>query len=223
MKSFIAAFVVSAALTVSASAATTSFTDATAFALAAGTLQVETFAGETARSLAGTPSLPSQDFGAFTTTLDSDVGGPFNVVMTSGGVNALGLTNENLQVGLLGGDTFTIKFKTAVIAFGGMFAGVNNGLTGRLRSELLVGGVLSEWLGRTNNTNAGLTARFFGIVSSTPFTEVTFRGLPRSEGFGMDDLRWASAPTPVPLPASGLLLMGAMLAAGLFGRRRARA
>lgn len=218
MKSFIAAFVVSAALTVSASAATTSYTDATAFATAAGMLQVETFAGETARSLAGT-----QDFGAFTTTLDSDVGGPFNVVRTSGGVNALGLTNENLQVGLLGGDTLTIKFKTAVIAFGGMFAGVNNGLTGRLRSELLVGGVLSEWLGRTNNRNAGLTARFFGIVSSTPFTEVTFRGLPRSEGFGMDDLRWASAPTPVPLPASGLLLMGAMLAAGLFGRRRARA
>ncbi|MBD1203953.1 MAG: VPLPA-CTERM sorting domain-containing protein [Rhodobacteraceae bacterium] len=218
MKSFIAAFVVSAALTVSASAATTSYTDATAFATAAGTLQVETFAGETARSLAGT-----QDFGAFTTTLDSDVGGPFNVVMTSGGVNALGLTNENLQVGLLGGDTLTIKFKTAVIAFGGMFAGVNNGLTGRLRSEFLVGGVLSEWLGRTNNSDAGLTARFFGIVSSTPFTEVTFRGLPRSEGFGMDDLRWASAPTPVPLPASGLLLMGAMLAAGLFGRRRARA
>ncbi len=218
MKSFIAAFVVSAALTVSASAATTSYTDATAFATAAGTLQVETFAGETARSLAGT-----QDFGAFTTTLDSDVGGPFNVVRTSGGVNALGLTNENLQVGLLGGDTLTIKFKTAVIAFGGMFAGVNNGLTGRLRSELLVGGVLSEWLGRTNNSDAGLTARFFGIVSSTPFTEVTFRGLPRSEGFGMDDLRWASAPTPVPLPASGLLLMGAMLAAGLFGRRRARA
>jgi hypothetical protein len=218
MKSFIAAFVVSAALTVSASAATTSYTDATAFATAAGTLQVETFAGETARSLAGT-----QDFGAFTTTLDSDVGGPFNVVRTSGGVNALGLTNENLQVGLLGGDTLTIKFKTAVIAFGGMFAGVNNGLTGRLRSELLVGGVLSEWLERSSNTNAGLTARFFGIVSSTPFTEVTFRGLPRSEGFGMDDLRWASAPTPVPLPASGLLLMGAMLAAGLFGRRRARA
>lgn len=218
MKSFIAAFVVSAALTVSASAATTSYTDATAFATAAGTLQVETFAGETARSLAGT-----QDFGAFTTTLDSDVGGPFNVVRTSGGVNALGLTNENLQVGLLGGDTLTIKFKTAVIAFGGMFAGVNNGLTGRLRSEFLVGGVLSEWLGRANNSDAGLTARFFGIVSSTPFTEVTFRGLPRSEGFGMDDLRWASAPTPVPLPASGLLLMGAMLAAGLFGRRRARA
>ncbi|MCZ8335780.1 MAG: hypothetical protein O9328_16090 [Rhodobacteraceae bacterium] len=218
MKSFIAAFVVSAALTVSASAATTSYTDATAFATAAGMLQVETFAGETARSLAGT-----QDFGAFTTTLDSDVGGPFNVVRTSGGVNALGLTNENLQVGLLGGDTLTIKFKTAVIAFGGMFAGVNNGLTGRLRSELLVGGVLSEWLERSSNTNAGLTARFFGIVSSTPFTEVTFRGLPRSEGFGMDDLRWASAPTPVPLPASGLLLMGAMLAAGLFGRRRARA
>jgi hypothetical protein len=218
MKSFIAAFVVSAALTVSASAATTSYTDATAFATAAGMLQVETFAGETARSLAGT-----QDFGAFTTTLGSDVGGPFNVVRTSGGVNALGLTNENLQVGLLGGDTLTIKFKTAVIAFGGMFAGVNNGLTGRLRSELLVGGVLSEWLERSSNTNAGLTARFFGIVSSTPFTEVTFRGLPRSEGFGMDDLRWASAPTPVPLPASGLLLMGAMLAAGLFGRRRARA
>lgn len=218
MKSFIAAFLISAALTAPASAAITHYTDATAFATAAGTLQVEDFSGEAARSLAGT-----QDFGAFTTTLDSGIGGPFNQVVTSGGVNGLGLTDENLQVGLLGGDTFTITFKSAVVAFGGMFAGVNNGMRGRLRSELLVNGMLSDWLGRTDNSTAGLTARFFGFTSTTPFTEITFRGLPRSEGFGIDNLRWVSAPTPVPLPASGVLLLGAMLAAGLFGRRRARA
>lgn len=226
MKSFLAAILVSAVLASGASAAT--FTDEALFDAEVASLmlvqQSENFDGELAKgaSLGGpTP----RSFDGFTTSLNSPLGLGYNVVRTGGLFNSDGLDGEHLYVGLLGGNTFTITFNSAVRAFGAMFAGVNNGMFGTLRSELLVDGAEAEWLGRTANTEEGRTARFFGFVSDTSFTEITFRGFPRTEAFGMDNLRWASAPppTPVPVPASGVLLMGAMVVAGWFGRRRARA
>lgn len=230
MKSFLAALFVSAALTGTASAATTVYSTETAFATAVGMaaggpLQTEDFSGEPVtspdNSLAGT-----RDFGGFTTTLVGTVDGEFNTVRSGGVFNSTGLFGEHLHVALAGRrHTLTITFKSAVIAFGGLFAGVNDG---GIRSRLLIDGVLfDEWLGRTRQTNVGGLTRFFGIVSSTPFTQITFRGRVAAdgfgEGFGIDNVQWAAAPTPVPVPASGLLLMGAMLVAGVFGRRRARA
>lgn len=227
MKSFLAAILVSAALASGASAATTYWDNPTDFAnaviAASGTLQTEDFTGETLRSIN-----PPQDFGGFTTSLTSSVVGnigvqdSFNVLRVGGTFNSTGMNGEHLHIGLADQETFSITFKSAVIAFGGLFAGVNNGLGG-IRSEFLVDGVLSNWLGQTEENEVGGITRFFGFVSTTPFSTITVRGLALSEGFGIDNVQWASAPVPVPVPASGLLLMGAMVVAGLFGRRRARA
>lgn len=133
-------------------------------------------------------------------------------------------------MGLTLNETFTMVFDSAIYSFGALFAGVNNGTVGNPRSTVsfnfsdgttLEYGAENGWLTQTDD----FTARFWGFISESPFSSVTFRGLGRSEGFGIDNVQWSSArpPTPVPVPASGLLLMGAMVVAGFFGRRRARA
>lgn len=215
MKSFIVAAFFGLFAAAPVAAATTSYTNATAFAAAAGTLQLETFAGEArGSSLAGT-----RDWGGFTTTLNSTVTDPrFNIVGGPSSLNSSGLTGTNLQVGLRQGETFTFTFASAITAFGALFANVNDFA---LRSSFSGGGT-TDWLPVVN----GFGAQFFGIVSDTPFTTVTITGASRlfAEGFGVDNVRWALAPpTPIPLPASGVLLLGALLAAGAMGRRRARA
>lgn len=224
MKSLLAALLVSAALASGASAATTIFTDSVAFSGASSALQTEDFENNAIGSIN-----PTRDFDGFTTNLTSSIGGPFNRVRDGGVVNVAGLSGRNLHVGLIGGETLTLNFGTAY-SFGALFAGVNNGVLGAARSTIsvnFVGGgssvfdADSGWLAKSND----LAARFWGFVSTSPFSSVTFTGLQRSEGFGMDNVQWASAPppTPVPVPASGLLLMGAMMVAGFVARRRARA
>lgn len=217
MKPLVLALFLGVALGAPVRAAPQSYEDEAAFATAAGLLSVEDFSGRTVgSSLAGTV-----DFGGFTTTLVSTVGGPFFNVVGTGpslpyGLNALGLSGTNLQVGLRRGETFTFTFATAITAFGATFAGVNDFVR---RSGFSAAGS-TDWLGVVQDWNA----RFFGVVSDTPFTTVTITGGPFSEGFGIDNVRWASAPipTPVPLPASGLLLLAGVAAVGLLGRRRAR-
>lgn len=225
MKSFIAALFLSAALTGTASAATKTFTSADLFSSKSALLQTEDFSGLIPDTLVGKPL----KFKGVTASVNTSVGFPFNRLRSGGALNREGLEGNNLHIGLLEGKQFTISFDTAVHSFGAMFAGVNNGEGGDLRStftvryadgtERLFTG-MNGWLSQTDN----MAARFFGIVSTSAFSSVTITGLKRSEGFGMDDMRWASGPpvTPVPVPASGLLLMGAMVVAGLFGRRRAR-
>lgn len=211
MKSFFAAAFFGLLMAGAGSAATTSYTNATAFAAAAGTLQLENFRGEVrGSSLAGT-----RDFGGFTTTLNSSVTDPaFNVVGGPSSLNSAGLPGTNLQIGLLEGETFTFTFDSAITAFGALFANVNDFFP---RSTFSGGGT-TDWLPVVNRFGA----RFFGIVSDTPFTTVTITGGLFTEGFGIDNVRWAAAPvpTPVPLPASGILLLGAVLAVGAIGRRR---
>ena len=224
MKSFLAAILVSAALASGASAATikTVFSE---FESASGALDLENFEDNALGSLNS-----SRDFDGFSTTLDSNVGFPFNRVRDGGVLNAAGLSGRNLHVGLKLDETFTMVFNSAIYSFGALFAGVNNGTLLGPRSTISINfengtsleyGATNGWLTQTND----FTARFWGFVSASPFSSVTFKGLARSEGFGIDNVQWASAPppTPVPVPASGVLLMGAMVVAGWFGRRRARA
>ncbi|PLL12723.1 hypothetical protein C0V75_12485 [Tabrizicola sp. TH137] len=217
-------------MAVGASAATTSYRDATAFAGAAGSLSREGFDTAGFGSVIG----PERDFGAFTTHLRSSLSMPqFNFIGDQNSLNGSRLNGLNLQVGLLEGETFTFRFKQAITAFGAVFSGVNNGIWDgnnfrslARRASLRVAGVVmgaegtNAWLGQTR----GRATRFFGIVSETPFYEVTFTGLFDTEGMGIDDVQWASAstPTPVPVPASGVLLLGAVAAAGFVARRKAR-
>lgn len=220
MKSFLIAAVLGLFLAGPGSAATAKFTDFDDFQAAAGTLQGEGFGSFTrGMSLAGT-----QNFGPFTTTLKSVItDSRFNVVGGPDSLNRHGMTGTNLQVGLLGGETFTFTFKTAITAFGASFANVNDR---RLRSFFSYGEEdamedVGDWLPVVRR----LGTRFFGIVSDTPFDTVTITGGLFSEGLGIDNLVWAEArtPTPVPLPASAVLLLAAVLAMGAIGRRRARA
>lgn len=191
-----------------AQAATTSFTNELLFAQAAGNLTTEDFSAATV----GTSLIGTVDFGPFSTIVNSTVtGNGFNVIADPG-VNAGGMVGRNLQFGLLDGETVTIVFDQAITAFGAMFAAIND--LNRARSTFSGGGT-TDWLAPVS----GAGGRFFGIVSDTAFTSVTITGLSNSEGFGLDNLRYGTA-TPVPVPASGLLLGGMALLGGWMARRR---
>ena len=205
-KAFLGALLASAAFLGAAHATTTSYTDAAAFALASGPLSSEDFSGYAT----GTSLLGTVDFGAFTTSSTAGFGSPYNVIENPG-INPNGMTGNNMQIGLLSGQSFTITFATAITAFGAIFGNVNDDAA---RSSFSGGGT-TDWLA----VISGNSGRFFGIVSDTAFTSVTFTGLSSSEGFGIDDMRWASVPT-VPVPASGLLLAGGVLAGWVARRRR---
>jgi hypothetical protein len=190
-------------------------------------LELEDFSS----AITGTDLRTNTNFGAFSAIANSTVGTVrgvrFNYV-GSPGANRRGMDGNNLQVGLRLGETFRIVFDRPIIAFGATFANVNDASRpgGRFvgeRSSFSAAGT-TDWL----EAVTGNSARFFGIFSTVGFREITFTGLRETEGFGIDNVRWAYAPpppppTPVPLPASGVLLAGAMLAAGYFGRRKARA
>lgn len=226
IKRLLSILFVSCALTTGAFAATTSYTSFETFVDdVTAPLEIEDFTS----SVTGTSLLTNQDFGAFSaianSTVDTVRGTQFNYIGNRG-ANRRGMTGNNLQVGLREGETFKIVFDRPIIAFGADFANVNdaspnNGRYKGIRSSFSGGGT-TDWL----EAVVGGSARFFGIFATESFTEITITGLRETEGFGIDNMRWAYAPpppTPVPLPASGVLLAGAVLAAGVFGRRKARA
>ena len=61
---------------------------------------------------------------------------------------------------------------------------------------------------------------FFGLVSDTPFSSLTL-GAAGSPAIGIDLMKFGTVPAPVPLPASGVLLMAGLGALALRRRRKA--
>ena len=63
-----------------------------------------------------------------------------------------------------------------------------------------------------------------GITSDTEFRSFVFTDLTNNGGdiFGVDDFVFATGntPAPVPVPAAGLLLLGALGMGAMVGRRR---
>lgn len=209
---------VTLAFVASASAATI-FTDGTAFDAAVTDTTIETFDARIVGPTVFNPNTAVTFAGGITSTATSNQ--QFNEVRNGafvGGTRA-GRTNDFDQI-------ITFDFGRDVTAFGGLFTGASN-----IQVSGVFDGVANTFLIGDSRTDNG----FFGLTSTTAFRTVSFStdtggflpfGNPtvslQAINFGLDDLTIGTAvvaaPAPVPLPASALLLLGAV--GGLGGLRK---
>jgi PEP-CTERM motif len=114
-------------------------------------------------------------------------------------------------------DNLIISFAAPVLSFGADFGGLNDIFP---RTAVEISGIN---LIPTATATAGY--RFFGYVSDTSFNTVTFKYNSRTDGFSIDNVAFAPAPTtgpnPVPEPESvAMIFVGFGLMA--IGRRKHR-
>lgn len=208
------------AFVASASAATI-FTDGTAFAAAITDTKVETFDDRIVGPTVFNPNTAITFAGGIVSTASNNQ--QFNEVNNGafiGGTRA-GRTNDFDR-------TITFDFGRDITAFGGFFTSASN-----IQVSGVFDGVANTFLIGDSRTDNG----FFGLTSTTAFRTLSFStdtggflpfGNPtvsiQAINFGLDDLTTgnavAAAPSPVPLPASALLLLGAV--SGLGGLRKMR-
>jgi hypothetical protein len=120
--------------------------------------------------------------------------------------------------------SFTFTFAQPMTYFGAWFTGIENGC-GQTRAEWLGESFLLPNSTVDNVCGATVGLQFFGFVSQTPFTTLTFRQQgarsPNSSDFwAMDDMIYGTAPgTVVPEPTSVVLLATGLVGV-VLGRRR---
>jgi hypothetical protein len=114
------------------------------------------------------------------------------------------------------GDALTFSFDQAITAFGAEFRQLKDNDTRTLAD---VGGQTLDIPG----VPGGSVRSFFGFVSDTPFTSVSFRGV-ANDVYGIDDVTFGAALRVPAVPEPGSV---ALLSLGLVGvavaRRRATA
>ena len=185
------------------SAAIVTFTDRSTFEASAGTVTSEDFESQTVGTNLQNATI---DLGDFTLSVASVFGTPFNLIDQSG-FNA---PNASIfaGIGLGDGETMTLLFDIAITSFGADFGALND-FVQRSQFEVLADILLAPILSGE--------ASFFGFTSDTAFTSLVIRGLPESDGFGIDNVTYSVAPIPVPATLP-LLALGLGLLA--FMRRR---
>jgi hypothetical protein len=201
------------ALSGPALASVTVFTDATLFAGAAGPLELETFNG-----VVGEPNFRTSP--VVVGDLSFQGVGPHqsdrNYIdqppAQFGGLNVDGTTVVNmLTFGGVSQSSITITFAHAINAFGASFRSWNSGA---LRSHI-------EVLGQSLQPGIAPASeiRFFGFVSDTPFTSLSFvaDSGAAGNGIGMDNAYYSAA---VPEPCVWLMMITGFGLAGAALRRR---
>lgn len=127
-----------------------------------------------------------------------------NIGPVSSGNDVNGTPQVNAATGDVGGTSFA--FDSPIYAFGGNWQGISDSRTTSFNVD---GATLA-----IPNLNGG----FFGFVSDTPFSsQLLFLSSGPADGFGIDDVVYASNPVPEP---TTLALLGAGLVAVRARRRR---
>ncbi|BBO30494.1 PEP-CTERM sorting domain-containing protein [Lacipirellula parvula] len=177
------------------------------------------YSTETFESYAGGPAIPETG-GTF-------FAGPFHIVVDANhgrigpaGPGFFGFDTPGLTGTFFVGDVHspesthphfnTIRFAIPVWAFAVNFAALDDGGIDDVR-------VAGESFVISPFGSLGLRSNFFGVVSTTPFSEVDIRNANgKLERFGMDDMSFKV----IPEPATGLLLFTGMM--GLLRLARLR-
>ena len=184
------------------SAAIVTFTDRASFEASAGTVTTQDFESQTVGTNLQNATI---DLGDFSLSVVSIFGGSFNLIDQS----SFNAPNGSIfaGIGLGDGETMTLLFDIAITSFGADFGGLND-FVQRSQFEVLGDILFAPILSGE--------ASFFGFASDTAFTSLVIRGLPESDGFGIDNISVAAIPVPATLP----LLAGGLGLLALWRRRR---
>jgi hypothetical protein len=122
--------------------------------------------------------------------------------------------------------SITLEFADPINVFGGYFTGVENGC-GQTRVEWSTHEFL---LPNSSLNNDCLMDRpagtlFFGVISATPFTSVTFRqqgarSPSHRDVFAFDDMLYGTSVTVAPEPTTSVLVASGLAAVAAAARRR---
>lgn len=185
-------------LSMSASAALISYNDRTTFeAAVVGEIT------DNLESASGNFQTASIDRGVYSFQAD----GGFNNIITTGGFGDVDGSQFG-RVGLNPGDNLTFTFDALIFAFGADLNAFND-VVQRTTVTAVGSGTVFPPINPVNQQNT-----FFGVVSDIGFTTLTFSST-RTEGFGIDNITYASVAVPEPS-------IIALFAWGLFGLGLAR-
>lgn len=199
-------------------AAVTTYTTQASFALAAGSTTLVTFNDFATEVSFRTSAL---DVGPFSLLgFGSDQGGRNFIDRPPLGFSEFDVDGTTVVSAIVrttdGGVGFTITFHAPILAFGASFGGLQNSM---IRTLIELAGTTV-----TPPEQPVDMVQFFGVVSDTPFTTLRFIAAPeRNDGFGMDNVLFAAAPTvetPVPAPGASALALGALGMLAAVARRR---
>ncbi|MDB2705433.1 hypothetical protein N9Y67_02705 [Pseudomonadota bacterium] len=190
-----------------ASAASTTYADRTAFETASGALTTETFNSFTSEEAFHTTPLGAGDF-TLSMTGNPVTRGRNSIDIPPVRYSSINVDGTNVaNVLTKPGANLILTFDDSIFAFGADFAGFNDE---SLRTNILISGI--TYSPATNGD-------FWGITSDTAFNSVEFVSI-QNDGFGMDNVSYTpiSAVSAVPIPAAAFLFGPALL--GFMGLRR---
>jgi len=119
-------------------------------------------------------------------------------------------------------DTATFTFGSAITAFGIAIGGAGDVAPITLGAHLSNGDNVNALTNYTGTFDVfGGNRQYFGVISTIPFTSITFTGSNSGDGIFFDTMKYGTAQSSVPEPGSiGLLATG--LAGLIIGARRMR-
>lgn len=127
------------------------------------------------------------------------------------------------SLGLGGSATFTF-LPTVLFTSPGAAVEITNGVrAGYVETMNLYGilGGIETFIGSVTNAVASNVFTFTGVFDSLKVVDTSPNGFGIRDGFDIDSISVAALPAPVPLPAGGLLLLGALGGVAALRRRKA--